>query len=1183
MKRKLAILFTLALTLLFTLAFSSCDTTQTEHVCKAENWVVTKEPTCTERGESQGYCSCGQLVVRKKFIDELGHTEGEWVEKPATCTSYGSKYKKCTVCDSVIESETYPALGHTPKWTVIVEPTCTSTGTETGECTTCGEDLGSKTIRALGHSEGEWIVDSEPTCLNEGSKHTVCSVCKKTISTITIEALGHNVNEWKPYIEATCEENGKETGTCTVCYENVEKDISALGHVIEYSVKMVASCTSKGYKEGTCQRCGKQEIIVDEKLDHSMTEATCTSPKQCRNCDYYEGSILGHTSTTSACSRCGYNSYHSHTNVVGYCGICGDDFYDDFAQLIKSKGTSGSGGYEYVIFTNKDTYNESIVYWLNNYGTITIEFMLLNFESSNHTMTNIEAAHKVVLYLSSGAYSYELVTASAGELTMSGVISKSSFTSSTSTVPYSSCVQTYPTGETTTPSSSIISQTRESVASSMKIMLRTSQSKLEALGTDYNMGNFGYQYTQVVYATQGTCSTHDFEYMGTDQTCTYGGYKYYVCSICNYAKTEYVSSAGHNFSISCTIKSSTCTETGTKYEECIYCDYSKTTTISKKPHNNVEIDGEKGYQTYQCIDCEEIIKKTISYTIDYDLQGGTATNKEEYNVETNSFTLVNPTKTGYTFVGWSGTGIDGTSLNVTIEKGSVGDKNYKANWEIDYNNYTIIDGNIYSKDTKTFIKYNLEKTETTFTIPNNVTSIGERAFEGCDSLISVTIPDGIISIGDYAFCNCTSLTSITIPDSLTSIGYNAFYNCVSLVYNNEYDEAYYLGNEKNPYVLLIKINGYMTNYTINENTKIVYSDAFGDCTSLESITIPDSVIFIGDDAFWGCESLAEVHISDIASWCNISFASSWSSPVYFAEKLFINGELVTDLVIPNTIIEIKDYAFFWCASLTSIIIPDSVTSIGYEAFACTSITSVTIPDSVTTIGGSAFSCCASLISVTIPDSVTTIGKGAFDNCDSLTIYCEATSKPNGWDSNWNCSYCPIVWDCNNNEIADDGYIYTTIEGIVYGIKDNTATVVKQQKNIKSANILGSINYKGQEYPVTIIEDSAFFECNLLTSAKIPDSVISIGAHAFYYCESLKSIAISNRVTSIGKCAFYHCTSLTSVIIPDSVMLMGECAFIGGNTLTIYCEATSQPGGWDSNWNYDIWNDSNCSVIWGYKA
>ena len=193
---------------------------------------------------------------------------------------------------------------------------------------------------------------------------------------------------------------------------------------------------------------------------------------------------------------------------------------------------------------------------------------------------------------------------------------------------------------------------------------------------------------------------------------------------------------------------------------------------------------------------------------------------------------------------------------------------------------------------------------TSITIPDSVTSIGYGAFDGCSGLTSVTIGNGVTSVGDLAFYGCSSLKSVTIPDSVTSIGYQAFEGCNNLEYN-EYDNAYYLGNETNPYLVLMKAKDTsITSCVISEQTKVIYALAFAGCTDLTSITIPDSVTSIGSSAFSDCSGL-------------------------------------TSITIPDGVTSIGVYAFLGCSSLKSVTIPDSVTSIEVYAFSgCSSLKSV---------------------------------------------------------------------------------------------------------------------------------------------------------------------------------------------------------------------------------------------------
>ena len=148
---------------------------------------------------------------------------------------------------------------------------------------------------------------------------------------------------------------------------------------------------------------------------------------------------------------------------------------------------------------------------------------------------------------------------------------------------------------------------------------------------------------------------------------------------------------------------------------------------------------------------------------------------------------------------------------------------------------------------------------------------------------------------------------------------------------------------------------------------------------MTSVTIGNSVTSIGNYAFDGCIGLTSVNISDLEAWCKIDFATVNTNPLYYAKKLYLNGELLTALVVPNSITDIKNYAFFSCTSLTSVTIPNSVTNIGWSAFyGCSGLSSITIPNSVTSIGSDALFGCTGLCSIKRNATATTQTKLNFD-------------------------------------------------------------------------------------------------------------------------------------------------------------------------------------------------------------
>ena len=336
--------------------------------------------------------------------------------------------------------------------------------------------------------------------------------------------------------------------------------------------------------------------------------------------------------------------------------------------------------------------------------------------------------------------------------------------------------------------------------------------------------------------------------------------------------------------------------------------------------------------------------------------------------------------------------------------------------------------------------------------------------------------------------------------------------------------------------------------------------AFMNC-GLTSITIPDSVTGIGNSAFYNCDSLKGVYITDLKAWCIINFGGPYSNPLHHARNLYLNGQLVTELVIPDCVTSIGNYAFWNCTSLTSITIPDSVTSIGDEAFYwCVSLTSVTIGNGVTSIGYLAFYNCYSLTSVTIGNGVTSIGDRAFEDCSSLTSIIIPNSVSSiGWYAFRSCDRLTSIT------------IQESVTSIGDGAFSSTAYYYDESNWVNDVLYIGNHLIEAQDtlsgaYSVKngtkTIADEAFHDCVSLTSVTIGKGVTSIGDSAFAYCSSLTSITIGNDVTSIGNRAFEDCSSLTSITVANGNPVYhsaGNCLIeTGSKTLIAGCKNSIIP-------------------------
>lgn len=511
---------------------------------------------------------------------------------------------------------------------------------------------------------------------------------------------------------------------------------------------------------------------------------------------------------------------------------------------------------------------------------------------------------------------------------------------------------------------------------------------------------------------------------------------------------------------------------------------------------------------------------------------------------------------------------------------------------------------------------------TSVTIGSGITSISASAFLGCDLLTDIyitdiaawcgiefgdalsdsaklylnnelvtdlVIPDGVTSIGDYAFSGFTSITSVTIPDSVTSIGRGTFSGCpietatmptlaIGFIPETNLKTVVITSGET---IEDSEFRGYslLSSVTLGNSVQSIGKSAFENCSALKSIAIAENLTSIGKDAFRECEALEGVYITNLAAWCGITFGresdstwnDAWANPLYFAKKLYLNGDLVTDLVISDGVTRINARAFD-NGDFTSITIPDSVTSIGYSAFKdcpietaimptlaidsipgtnlktvvitsgetvseyafynCSSLTGVTIPDSVKSIGNYAFSGCGSLPNIAIPGSVESIGEYAFEDCTSLTSITlpdsVATVNVNAFDG------C-LLEDAKIPASAIPAMPKSSI------IKIEITSGKISEKAFDNFNVLSTVTISGT---VKEMETAAFSSCNSLTNVTIGGLVAAIPARAFANCRALTNVRILDNVEIISYAAFRYCNALESVEIGSGIRQIYLEAFNG---------------------------------------
>ena len=368
-----------------------------------------------------------------------------------------------------------------------------------------------------------------------------------------------------------------------------------------------------------------------------------------------------------------------------------------------------------------------------------------------------------------------------------------------------------------------------------------------------------------------------------------------------------------------------------------------------------------------------------------------------------------------------------------------------------------------------------------------VIKINDKVFSGNTNLTTVSLPENLVEIGAFAFNECKNLASVALPESLTTLGDRAFYACKSLK--------------------TIKIPSGIT---------IIPDSCFYECSSLESVTIPEGVTAVGGDAL---------------RFCNFNALTLPESLEKIGSHAFDGNKSLKSVNIPAKVKTIEERAFSFCG-LTELVIPEGVLVIDQDAFLGNSLKNLTLPSTITSIGESAFRYNNDFQSI-ICNAATppALGANAFDGeitpdvkvpLSSIAAYRQA----DGW-KNFTNYY-------GGEMIAD---------GITYRINEKKeAMVAAAETSLTEANIPSAVEFEGNQYAVTKINDKAFSDNTNLTAVSLPESLTTLGIRAFGGCQSLKTIKIPSKVTAIPDRCFVYCSSLESVTIPEGVTTIGSYAF-----------------------------------------
>ena len=1098
---------TLVVTSIFTFSFilSACgdnnQTQQENHTsCYFSNWETLRPATCHDEGEEIGYCECGNTQIRN--VPMTNHNYHEYIEREPSCQEEGTIVTECSECGER-HFKSIPVTEHAYVEVNHVEATCDQQGYTIFSCQQCGHEKHDNFVTGTQHIYSEFEVTEIPTYLVNGEAVRYCENNSSHVETVTLPSL--DSNEYNSFMVGG--------GMC------------GQDQIYEYIYNY------QGYQI-------RFEVVFPNEHDFEefYHDATCEDPavkgQICRNCGYIEEHIV------AAPLQHYYGPWQISQLPTEYSGgeairTC----YKD-NNHIETLTLPALYSYEY----NKQLIQggsciSDAIYTYSYYDFISFEIVV---EGEGHQLdyySNLQPTCE-----EKGYESYEKCRL----------------------CDYTTYQEIPAKGHNLSPWETIFNATCETNGLKGR----------NCYECEY------YEHEDII------TSGHDLTYYEKlDSTCYSDGHEAYEqCSKCSYTTYQKIVAKQHyNENASC--------------KEYVVCDYCNDYFILPHKYENIKFDSyshwkececgqqayysshnisdwyftevpscdKEGIREHKCIECDYKYSEVALISHDY---------VDNHCIHCNA---LKPSENLYFEL------LDDGTLEVSI--GSCMDS-YVVIPQVYENMYVskIADSGFYNCD---FISQ--------VYIANTITSIGKYAFANCDNLTEITVSsntllyneqafngtniskvnfDGEIEkwveitfadhkatplnnkadfylyqtgelvenieilnevnvINDYAFYGFNSLKTISLPSSLTTIGASSFDKCDNLIFN-EYDNAYYLGNATNNYMVLFKAkDSNIESCNVHENAFYIYKNAFLNCTNLKSFEIKENIKYVGKDILKGCSSLESLTVAFTGE-----DRDSNAELGYLFGKVSYSGSYLadTDYYIPNTLntvtfntTKVKSDELNGYTSLNEVILADSVKSIGSRAFANCGAIKLNIPSSIESIG-------IEFIQNTTMSKYYIYEDGLYIGNEQdkyLILYQMYPDRnPYHFEVNENTKFIYSFSNKISNQVLTEIVIHANVKGILHNF-DETPTL--QRVYYKgSMDDWSQITFnQSKNNPMSVATEFYVDEngYNEVTSINISSNITQIRNYAFYGFDNVTSITIPDSVTSLGYGVFGQCNKLEELTIP----------------------------------------------------